>query len=653
MKKIIRLALPLAAALILASCGQEYPSLPSSGDGSLEDSSIVSSEGEGASSSLEEGVSSSEIHEAVSSSESSKVEGGEGTSSSTPIEAAPTQADIAKVSFKALPDLEVASEIDLADYLLLETSDGKEVAAASLLAFDLATYEEDDVGTAYALDAEHPLVVTAAQMGTTTLTISFEGAGGTTLTASATLNIVENAAIGAYMEVLGTVKDTFRAELDPYVGVRTPDYAAIDTEGQVVLGDGQLYRFVVDDLATGEGFAVLAPAIEESGEEALALAMPEVGIGAGDIVYDPTFEDLGGSYYLSGDPVDEVMASLGLNGLLTMADGYYFPVALVLKNVTETEIDLVPLLMNYVDGSLVYVNDLIITEIGTAALPYVEEYIESGKIPVADAGPLGDAILGAAEGLNYTIRASGAFYEDGTDTLIADADLPSYSALSDFYAAGKLEREMLFTSDGMYVESCMYDDYGGGFSPTNYGYLNHVDGYVCTFTMEDGVAVMGSKDEDPYFGTTTEAPFYDTYGGNLSAVTLESIEGAGLTPDEEDPNLYHYVYANDINATGDYWYDMSFGSLFMEPLYGDMLSLYLDDSQGRAMMWDMTMDLHLEDDGSISFEIVLPTPIDETTTVDLVIDGSISDIGTTVIPGLSDILDDEPEPSDPWGGWYY
>ena len=192
-----------------------------------------------------------------------------------------------------------------------------------------------------------------------------------------------------------------------------------------------------------------------------------------------------------------------------------------------------------------------------------------------------------------------------------------------------------------------------GKADLNYGYLNHVDGYVCTFTVEDGVAVMGSKDEDPYFGATTEAPFYDTYGGNLSAVTLESIEGAGLTPDGEDPSLYHYVYANDINATGDYWYDMSFGSLFMEPLYGDMLSLYLDDSQGRAMMWDMTMDLRLEDDGSISFEIVLPTPIDETTTVDLVIDGSISDIGTTVIPGLSDILDDEPEPSDPWGDWYY
>ena len=538
MKKIISLALPLAAALILASCGDELPPLSSEGGNSLEDSSLVSS--------------GSEIHEAVSSSESSKVEGGEETSSSTPIEAAPTQADIAKVSFKALPDLEVASEIDLADYLLLETADGKEVPAASLLAFDLATYEEDDVGTAYALDAEHPLVVTAAQMGTTTLTISFEGAGGTTLTASATLNIVENAAIGAYMDVLGTVKDTFRAELDPYVGVRTSDYAAIDTEGQVVLGDGQLYRFTVDDLATGEGFAVLAPALEESGEEALALAMPEVDIGAGDIVYDPTFEDLGGSYYLSGDPVDEVMASLGLNGLIAMADGYYIPVALVLKNVTETEIDLVPLLMNYADGSLVYVNDLIITEIGTAALPYVDEYIESGKIPVADAGPLGDAILGAAEGLNYTIRASGAFYEDGTDTLIADADLPSYSSLSDFYAAGKLERQMLFTSDGMYVESCMYDDYGGGFTPSNYGYLNHVDGYVCNFTMEDGVAVMGSKDEDPYFGTTTEAPFYKTYGGNLSAVTLESIEGAGLTPDGEDPNLYHYVYANDINATGDY-----------------------------------------------------------------------------------------------------
>lgn len=653
MKKIISLALPLAAALILASCGDELPPLSSEGGSSLEDSSLVSSGSEDEASSLGGEISSSEIHEAVSSSESSKVEGGEETSSSTPIEAAPTQADIAKVSFKALPDLEVASEIDLADYLLLETSDGKEVPAASLLAFDLATYEEDDVGTAYALDAEHPLVVTAAQMGTATLTISFEGAGGTTLAASATLNIVENAAIGAYMDVLGTVKDTFRAELDPYVGVRTPDYAAIDTEGQVVLGDGQLYRFTVDDLATGEGFAVLAPALEESGEEALALAMPEVDIGAGDIVYDPTFEDLGGSYYLSGDPVDEVMGSLGLNGLLTMADGYYIPVALVLKNVTETEIDLVPLLMNYVDGSLVYVNDLVITEIGTAALPYVDEYIESGKIPVADAGPLGDAILEAAEGLNYTITASGAFYEDGTDTLIADADLPSYSTLSDFYAAGKLERQMLFTSDGMYVESCMYDDYGGGFTPSNYGYLNHVDGYVCTFTMEDGVAVMGSKDEDPYFGTTTEAPFYDTYGGNLSVVTLESIEGAGLTPDGEDPNLYHYVYANDINATGDYWYDMSFGSFFMEPLYGDMLSLYLDDSQGSAMMWDMTMDLRLEDDGSISFEIVLPTPIDETTTVDFVIDGSISDIGTTVIPGLSDILDDEPEPSDPWGDWYY
>ena len=159
MKKIISLALPLAAALILASCGDELPPLSSEGGSSLEDSSLVSS--------------GSEIHEAVSSSESSKVEGGEETSSSTPIEAAPTQADIAKVSFKALPDLEVASEIDLADYLLLETADGKEVPAASLLTFDLATYEEDDVGTAYALDAEHPLVVTAAQMGTTTLTISF------------------------------------------------------------------------------------------------------------------------------------------------------------------------------------------------------------------------------------------------------------------------------------------------------------------------------------------------------------------------------------------------------------------------------------------------------------------------------------------------
>lgn len=263
-----------------------------------------------------------------------------------------------------------------------------------------------------------------------------------------------------------------------------------------------------------------------------------------------------------------------------------------------------------------------------------------------------EKFLEIADGENYTITASGGLYETGTDTALNQANLPEQTSLGDMYTALYGDRKLQFTEDGMWYEGYSYDDWYGIFDKSEYGYMDHVDGYVCSFDMEGGKAVIGEKQTDYDYEVgecDVMAPFYDTFGINLWLVDEECLDGSNMTQDAENPNLYHYVYANDANR-GTYYTDMSFGSLMMETIYGDMLSLLLDNTYGEASMQGLTMDVLLADGGIVVTGNV-PLTFTEEFAADFHFTINVGEVGTTVIPGLADILDDTPAPST--GGWYW
>lgn len=586
---------------------------------------------------------------------------GDATSSlTTPVEEGPELANVASIKLAALPAVKVGEMVNVADYLTLVMADGEELtidevdgAREEIILQDVGDTTAGDAMLTF--DADDPLKVGVVNVGTGKLEVNLVATPTKILDATADLTATANDEMVAMLETLGTIDDNFTAKMpeEGLGGARTANYYSYGTEGGVILNDGKMYRFTADGL-DGGNFAVTTAIIAEDGAAYMAEAMPPVDIEEADLVWEPLLADLGFEYSIvAEDDVSTIMGSLGLDVLIPSGGTYYVVVELGVKAIADGEVTLVPIMIDISMTTMAFLNDVIVSDIGTTSLNYVEDYIETGAIPQSVVGGVKEKFLEIADGENYTITASGGLYETGTDTALNQADLPEQTSLGDMYTALYGDRMLQFTEDGMWYEGYSYDDWYGIFDKSEYGYMDHVDGYVCSFEMDDGKAVIGEKQTDIDYDTWEEydvmAPFYDTYGINLWLVDEACLDGSNMTQDATDPNLYHYVYANDANK-GTYYTDMSFGSLMLETIYSDLLTLLLDNTYGEAFIQNLTMDVLLADDGIVVTGNV-PLTFTEEFAADFRFTINVGEVGTTVIPGLADILDDTPAPSS--GGWYW
>lgn len=655
-QKFCGMTLSLFSVLALVACNDTSSSLPSSHASDLSsdlESSIVSETPDSSvidSSSIASVSSEKDSSVAVSSEADSSVASGSSDSSAA-LEL--TAADVATAEFAALPDTPVGETLDLSKYVTFKTEDGTVVPTENV---EGVTVEQDTLNdTAYILtDTDSPFLVMGQNVGTATIELSLTGADDETVTASAALKIVASEELTSLADSLADLTDNYTLSFSGLEGARTENYYSTGTEGEVVLSDGKLYSFSTEDI-DGTGLTVFAGALADDGQEALEEDMPALSIDAEDIVYEPYFEAQDLSAYVIEDTanVTTLLENIGLSSYITLDDGSsYYAYGFGIDSVSEGTVSLTLILLDIYTSQLAVISDpFVISDIGSTSLSYLDDYIAAGTIPESGTDAVAERFTSIAEGMNYTVTASGSFHDPETGAVVAEEDLPSYSSLKDFYDAALTERLFMFTEDGEYVDYYMYDSYYG-YTHNTFGYFDHADGYVCTFSMEDGKAVIGEKDIDWYTGQATPAPFYDTYGANLSTITAEIVTNAHMTQDAEDPNVYHYAYALD-GGKGSYYFDESFVMVLFDLIYPDVTSLYLDDSQGTPMAENITGDITLRDDGGVDFVFTLPTPLDGTTTLDLVITGTIGDVGTTVINGLSDILDDEPAASGDggWGDW--
>lgn len=578
-------------------------------------------------------------------------------SSSSESSSSDSEGSIETITIDALPAIKVAETLDLSPYVHFLGGNGKEVSVPPLLEISITqASSSEDSGLIAPLEG---LSIVGSYPGTVTLTVSLLMAGNAVASASAPITVetgsTEVAELLPQLEVGGnyTLKTIDAEGEETYSAYRSQAYYCDSLgEGAAILEDGLLYDL---KLASPDSVELtVLPGGKENADEELAELLPEITIAEEDVIYDEQFYAAAGltaEYGIYGyDAIDAIMSAAGIGSYLQTSSDILLAYELPILSASEGSISFAAIYLSYLTYELYLLPYTVeISSIGTTSVKAIEDYIASGQIPVFEGNEVTDRILEAAKGMNYTIEATGNLVEVGTDTPVDKADLVEQETMGDFYRATYETRYLYFTQDGMWVDDYYYDDWTGAVAHEEYGYMNHVDGYVCTFDYSSGTAKIGTKDTDWVTGAPVEAPFYDTYHKNLSTITEQTIVQARMTPDEEDPSILHYSYADDEGelVVG---VDDSFGTLLLDLTHEDLITLALDDSMGTPLIESLTMDLWLTEENGVGYKARLTLPIDGVTAYDYIIEGEIKDIGTTVINGLTDILDDEPE-YDWGGGW--
>ena len=359
------------------------------------------------------------------------------TSETTPSESGPQLANVASIKLAALPNIKIGEMVDIADYLTLVMADGTELTIDEVDGAREETLVQDTGDTAegdamLTIDEEDPLKVSVVNVGTAKLEVNLVATPTKILDAEGELTATANDEMVAMLETLGTIEDNFTIKMpeEGLEGARTANYYSYGTEGGVILNDGKLYRFTADGL-DGGNFAVTTAIIAEDGASYMAESMPAVDIGEADLVWEPLLADLGFEYSIvSEDDVSSIMGSLGLDVLIPSGGTYYVVVELGVKAAAEGAVTLVPIMIDISMTGMALLNDITISDIGTTALDYVDDYIESGEIPQSVVGGVKEKFLEIADGENYTITASGGLYETGTDTALNQADLPEQTSMA-------------------------------------------------------------------------------------------------------------------------------------------------------------------------------------------------------------------------------
>lgn len=610
-----RLLLLLASAALLAGCN--FQEVDSSIHSSSEGSSLPPS-----SSIIEDSTSSS-----VSSSE---IEYG----------------TLREIAIDAIPSLGIKETLDLTPYVHFKDDKGQEMPLSALKWGNFGFSNGHPMGSvhtgSFALPEEGSLKIIGTQTGTADIRISYSLTDADIVYTDATFEVTGSAETAALKEKWNKIGENFTLVVGEDKAYRTENYIQdINGKGLIKLKDEKAYSFTKE----GETLTVYPGAKDGSAKEAFESAYGKVAFEESSFAYSPLSTKDGTTYDFAlrqGATYAPFSKLLGLDSAITLSGVTYYLYQFSFNSTAEGY-TLLPILID-ITSQLVSLPAVTLTDLGTSKVADLDAYIASGKIPEANITPILDFVHKGLKNHNYTIKATGEFYTEKDDGSleVADKSLFGKDELRDFYTYSRKERAILSTADGLYMHYYQTNESSSSYSEVNTGYFNHKDGYVCTFSMQNGVAKIGSKDTD-WYGADTLAPYWNTYKKGLPGLTDERLENANFI--DEGKGKYSYAYSQDTNT--EYG---RLGTILVDITHYDIGDLITDKTSGTPIINNLTGKFTLSEE-SLAYTLDIPMAIDETTSVLYRIEGAISDIDKTVIAGLTDILSGTPESGSDGGDW--
>lgn len=540
-----------------------------------------------------------------------------------------------------IPSVEIKKTIDISKYVHFKDADGVEIPHDYPENFAVDYIYDKDLTGGFYVDNNNPFLLTATRVGKAKIRVRIILTDTDFIWGDGEIEITANQEVKDLSTKWSKVKDNFTVSMGNNKGIRTANYASSGSKGVVILKDDNAYSFTSSNI-DGKDFKVLPGAKNGKGVEALDKEFPALNFSPESFSYDPTIKPSEAfDYYIDKrKDYSAILASLGLSTTLSLDGKTVYVYSLGVK---KDDADFKLRLFLFDLSQTVYeTNDIVFTDIGTSKLPYVEDYIKAGTIPTSDSTALINKISEVADNHDYTINSVGEFYKTGTNE-VASKDSFSTEYLKSFYDYSRKERNVLVNPKGFFMHYYQ-EGYEGGYEEVATGYFNHNDGTVYTFTMPDGKAKIGSQDYDYVTGQATPAPYWNTYKSNLSSLTKDRLNGANFA---FDGTTYSYTFANDANKDSSGYSD-DFASNLLQITHPDIVDLITDTSQGSPIINNLTATITL-DEKSIDFKVKIPMAIDDKNSVDFVIDTKVTNIGSTVINGLDEILDATPD----YGGWEY
>jgi hypothetical protein len=615
-KHSILFVLAASSLLVLASCGPAVASSSSSSEKSVSASSSAAS------------ATSSTVSSSASAS-----------SSAAPSSSAQdTVIASIKVDSK-IPAVKVGENLDLTPYVHFYNAANEEVPAASVTKLVLAEDSFKSKGTGTFASSGNVMLFSAEQAGDFLGTVSCQGvAADKTLNASMAFSITANSDITALSKKWSAIQDNFTLTaskgFNSQVATRTANYISYgDGKGIVVSSkDNEAYPFTLDSTGT---LNVLQHD-RGVGADVMKEAAPLLGVGDTTFRrYQALSDALKGqySYFIVGAPIGHMMKNLGYDStLISTSQGDYYLAFLGVKT-TGDDYGFTAYGISSA-GALANFGDFSFSAIGTSSLSVLDQYVKDGKAPdKVDVAPLINKIKTVADAHNYTIDGTADFYTvDGKSLVDLKSAMTGNAFLEAFVTDIRKPRQLMLTPDGMWMHYYnVSEEQDNKYDEVNWGYLNHTDGTVYSFTMESGKAVLGSQDVDYSTYAATKAPYWNTYKKGLASLSEERINNGSLTLEN---GTYRYEYVYDLSHGTP---EKALGTNALDLLFPECYDYFTSSNSGTPIIENETMSFAY-DDTSITMVISIPLYVTETLQSELRITLKTTAIGSTVINGLSDIL---------------
>lgn len=544
-----------------------------------------------------------------------------------------------------IPDVTLGQELDLSTYVHFFNKGGEEIPFASLIKFALSLNNYGNKG-AVSANAEKSWVLLAEQAGAVGGSLSCQGAtAADTVKADITFTVKANADVTALAKKWGAIKDNFTLTTSTgfgsQVAVRTANYVSYGDGNGLIISkkDGEAYPFNFPSASDQSSVNVL-PHDRGVGSEVLAKNAPAFAIGEGDFrAYTALSSALKNkyTYFIVGTPIASMMMNLGMSSTLISTSSADYYLAFLGVSLTGTDLTFTVYGISAANqiGSF---GDFTFSQVGTSSIASLDKYLSDNLAPEkTDVTPLINKIKTIADGHDYTIDGTAEFYQPGTSTVLdLSKEMTDSAFLKVFIENARKARQMKLTKDGMWMHYYnVSEEKENAYDEVNYGYLNHTDGTVYSFTMENGTAVLGAQDVDYSTYSTTKAPYWNTYKKGLGILSEERITKGSLTVDK---GVYSYSYAYDLNYGSP---ENALGTNALDLLFPDFYDSFTSSSSGTPIINTESMTLAY-DDASMTIGILIPLQVTSSVASDLKITLKVSAIGSTTITGLKDILSGTP-----------
>lgn len=255
---------------------------------------------------------------------------------------------------------------------------------------------------------------------------------------------------------------------------------------------------------------------------------------------------------------------------------------------------------------------------------------------------LGDYLYSWAEGYNYTIEWKGRFLDTETGEEITQADIekdlvPEYGddavyIFEDMAIKGNLVK---YTNDAFYWKYGQ-DGYGNPYEGGSYNSpLN--GGSVWNYDIIDGKAVQG--DPDSYDGWLGYGDYKKLYTSDLSFFMRDEfkVEDSNLVLSEDNSKLLYDATKdnNNFKDKSDYYND---DYSIPITIWGICDSTYAMQFYDYGWDLDTTGEITYDENGFVGKFLYPDIAIGTSKAYDYEITLTISDIGTTVIEGIDDLI---------------